>query len=174
MPNRTPGNTHNGQSTLCSKDLYCIRYHTSRVQHSITPTVDDITLSLKILGDEVAVTPGAREDIEISLAIFLVTPFTPKCDGHAEERLRNDEVSFLARILNVPAVLVPDLDLHAEDRSGELGSVKRNDEVAADDCVPAGNDQQECLLWASAILGGYAYCLQQDPSPPNCFEGRLA
>lgn len=131
-------------------------------------------MSLKILGDEVAVTPDAREDIKISLAIFLVTSFTPKCDGHAEERLRNDEVSFLARILNIPAVLVPDLDLHAEGRSGELGPVKRNDEVASDDCVPAGNDQQVPLLGASAIIGGYAYCLQQDPSLLNCFEGRLA
>jgi hypothetical protein len=136
--------------------------------------VDDITVSLKILGDEVTVTPDAREDIKISLAIFLVTTFTPKCDGHAKEWLRYDEVSFLARILNIPAVLVPDLDLHAEGRSGELGPVKRNDEVASDNCVPAGNDKQVSLLGASAIIGDYTYFLQQDLSLPNCFEGRLA
>ncbi|KAH7160572.1 hypothetical protein B0J13DRAFT_644367 [Dactylonectria estremocensis] len=107
---------------------------------------------------------SAREDIKISFAVFLVTSFTPKCDGHAKERLRDDEVSFLARILNVPAVLVPDLDLHAEGRSGELGSVKRNYEVASDDCVPAGNDQQVPILGALAILGGYVHCLQRTPA----------
>lgn len=108
--------------------------------------MDDVALGLKILGNEVAMAPDAREDIEICLAIFLVTLFTPKCHGHAEKWLRNNEISFQARILDVSATLVPNLDLHAEARSGELGSVKRNDEVSSNNCVPAGNDQHVHLL----------------------------
>src|ERR1039457_6145877 len=92
----------------------------------------------------VAMAPDLGIAREIGLVVALAARVVPETDGHRRERPGADEFSFLPH--QRAAVLVPDLDLHAEAAALQLAAPHRQDGIGVGetrhDVGAAGNRRQ--------------------------------
>ena len=71
-------------------------------------------LEVAVSAAEVAVVPDAGVAVEVRVAVLRVVAVRPEVDGHRRVRARAHELAGPARVLDAPAVVVEDLDGHAE------------------------------------------------------------
>lgn len=87
--------------------------HTSRVENAVAAAKNGVAASGRVSLHKVTMTPHAREPVKIGLAVLFAVFVSPEADGHAEERSCDDQVALVSSIVNISALIVPHLDVHA-------------------------------------------------------------
>lgn len=85
--------------------------------------MDQVALGLDIPADKVSMAPDVRKGIKVGISVLFVSSFPPERHRHARERFRDDQLPFLPGAIDIVAVLVPDLYLHAQSGSRKFVSM---------------------------------------------------
>src|SRR5690606_22332063 len=88
--------------------------HATRIERRVRTAIDDDAAMVSDFG-EVAVAPGVVEALKVGGVIFGTVRIVPEHHRHAWEGVGADQLALLGR--DLVAVVVPDLDRHAEPRT---------------------------------------------------------
>jgi hypothetical protein len=114
---------------------------------------------------EVAMGPDVVESGEIGRVVFLAVRIVPETDRHGRKRLGADQFTLFAG--DGLAVVVPDLDGHAETRTLDLAAPDRQRRIAeheAGNDVGAAGDRGQVHVGLDALIDkGKAFRRQRRP-----------